>query len=293
MLGRTLSEFSKANVSLTRLREILDAPAESDAQGADKPDLFCDISFEKVSFAYGGVPVLNDLNFHVPKGSTFGILGATGSGKSTITYILNRLYELQEDGGAVRIGDVDIRNIDRGYLRRGVGLVLQEPFLFSKTVRKNIAIAVDKTSLDIIRRSAEIAAVDGDIAEFKDGYDTRVGERGVTLSGGQKQRIAMARTLMMDCPILIFDDSTSSVDMETDELIWNSIRENTFGKTVIIISHRISTLLHADNILVLEDGGASQIGTHEELAASDGVYRRVYQMQSDARLLVDEEAGDR
>jgi ATP-binding cassette subfamily B protein len=284
-LGRTLSELSKAGVSIHRLRDILEAPAEYDKPGAITPDLYDDIRFEHVSFKYSEAEVLDDLGFHIPKGTTFGILGATGSGKSTITYLLNRLYELPEDGGAIRIGAADIRDIDRSHLRRGVGLVLQEPFLFSKSVRRNIGISLDRPPLELIRKHAEIAAVDDNIAEFKEGYDTRVGERGVTLSGGQKQRIAIARTLIMDSPIMVFDDSTSSVDMETDARIWQAIRENTTDKTVILISHRISTLMHADNILVLDNGRAAQTGSHEELIATDGIYNRVYQMQSDALLL--------
>ncbi|MCL1805496.1 MAG: ABC transporter ATP-binding protein/permease [Clostridiales bacterium] len=284
-LGRTLSELSKAGVSIHRLRDILEAPAEQDKPGAMTPDLYDDIVFDHVGFKYGEAGVLEDLSFHIPKGSTFGILGATGSGKSTITYLLNRLYELPEGGGAIRIGDADIRDIDRTHLRRGIGLVLQEPFLFSKSVRRNIGVSLDKPPLELIRKFAGVAAVDDNIMEFKDGYDTRVGERGVTLSGGQKQRIAIARTLIMDPPIMVFDDSTSSVDMETDAKIWQAIRENTSQKTVILISHRISTLMHADNILVLDNGRVAQTGAHEELIAKDGVYRRVYQMQSDALLL--------
>ncbi|MCL2496966.1 MAG: ATP-binding cassette domain-containing protein, partial [Clostridiales bacterium] len=234
----------------------------------------------------------DDLSFCIPQGATFGILGATGSGKSTIAYLLNRLYDLPEDGGKICIGGADIRGMDRFHLRRHIGLVLQEPFLFSKTVRENIAIAAPATE-DILRKNAEIAAVDGNIMEFKHGYDTMVGERGVTLSGGQKQRVAIARTLMMDCPILIFDDSMSALDMETDEKIRLSLREHVAGKTVILISHRISALMQADKVLVLENGRVAQLGAHAELMAEDGVYRRVYKMQSDAQLLkTGEEGGD-
>ena len=290
-LGRTLSELSKAGVSIKRLREILDAEAEQPDPNAKRPLLNDDITFEGVSFSYGETPVLHDLSFRIPKGSTLGILGATGSGKSTVAYLLNRLYELPEGGGTIRIGDTDIRDIDRSHLRRGVGLILQEPFLFSKTVRKNIELSSNGATFEQVRKNADVAAVDANILEFKDGYDTLVGERGVTLSGGQKQRIAIARTLMMECPILIFDDSTSSVDMETDEKIRRALKENTLGQTVILISHRINTLMQSDQILVLEEGRVSQMGSHAALMAEDGVYRRVYQMQSDAKLLKSDEKG--
>ncbi len=284
-LGRTLSELSKASVSIDRLQDILDAPAEPEEPQAQKPDLRQDIVFSHVSFSYGDTPILQDLSFTIPAGSTFGILGSTGSGKSTLTYLLNRLYDLPPDGGDITIGGVSIRDIDRHYLRRNIGLVLQEPFLFSKTVRENIQIASGRDDLPAVRRAASIAAVDDNILSFRDGYDTIVGERGVTLSGGQKQRIAMARTLILDCPIFIFDDSMSAVDMETDAKIRESLRANTGGATVILISHRINTLMLSDRILVLDGGRAAQIGTHQELIHQDGLYRRVYQMQSDAGLL--------
>lgn len=284
-LGRTVSEYSKAKVSFGRLREILDSPAEQDEAGALEPDLRGDIEFDHVSFSFGDLEVLRDLSFKIEKGATFGILGATGSGKSTITSLLNRLYDLPEGCGSISIGGVDIRDIDRGHLRQGVGLVLQEPFLFSKTVGDNISIARRGAVLNDVRRAANIAAVDDNIMQFREGYDTIVGERGVTLSGGQKQRIAIARTLMLNCPVMIFDDSMSAVDMETDAKIRQALRENTGGATVIIISHRINTLMQADKILVMENGGASQLGTHSELIAQDGLYRRVYRMQSDAGLI--------
>ena len=218
----------------------------------------------------------------MPHGKTFGILGATGAGKSTITYLLNRLYDLPPDGGRITIGGVDLRDIDRDHLRRGVGVVLQEPFLFSKTIEQNIGIAVQNPTLEKVRRCAAIADVDESIIGFANGYDTMVGERGVTLSGGQKQRVAIARTLMLDAPVLVFDDSLSAVDLETDARIRDSLRQSTGDSTVILISHRISTLMHADCILVLEDGAVADIGTHQELISRPGVYRRVFEMQSDA-----------
>ena len=279
-LGRILSEMSKTGVALKRIKEILDAPAETDAPDAQRLPIDRDIEFKNVSFAYGGQPVLKNVSFTVKSGTTFGILGATGSGKSTITYLLNRLYDLPEDGGTITIGGVDISRIEKAYLRRNIGLVLQEPFLFSKTLFKNIDIASRKLDLERVREKARIAAVDDNIMSFAKGYDTVVGERGVTLSGGQKQRVAIARTLMMNAPVMVFDDSMSSLDMETDAKIRESLRADTEGATVILISHRISTLMKADTIMVLEDGKVAEIGTHNELVELNGIYHRVYNLQS-------------
>jgi ATP-binding cassette subfamily B protein len=279
-LGRILSDMSQTSVSLKRIKEILDAPAEEPESGAICPPLNCDIAFKNVTFTYGTEPVLKDVSFTIKHGSVFGILGATGAGKSTITYLLNRLYDLPEDCGEILVGGVDVRKIDKPYLRSHIGLVLQEPFLYSKTIFENIDIASKGKNLQKVREKAEIAAVDDSIMSFSKGYDTIVGERGVTLSGGQKQRIAIARTLMMDCPIMVFDDSMSSLDMETDAKIREALRENTAGATVIIISHRISTLMTADQIMVLEGGGVAEIGSHAELLRHNGVYKRVHDLQS-------------
>jgi ATP-binding cassette subfamily B protein len=279
-LGRIITEMSKAGVSLGRIKEILDAPVESDAPDAITPPMDRDIDFKSVSFTYEKQPVLKDVSFTIKSGTTFGILGATGSGKSTITYLLNRLYDLPEEGGAITIGGVDISLIRKAYLRQNIGLVLQEPFLFSKTLLENIDIASRRRDLDHIRNKARIAAVDDNIMAFSKGYDTIVGERGVTLSGGQKQRVAIARTLMMDAPIMVFDDSMSNLDMETDAKIRESLREDTEGATVILISHRISTLMKADVIMVLEEGKVEEIGSHAELVEKDGIYRRIYDLQS-------------
>ena len=279
-LGRIMSEMSKTGVSLKRIREILDAPAETDDPDAIQPPMDRDIEFKNVSFAYGELPILKNVSFKVKSGTSFGILGATGSGKSTITYLLNRLYDLPKDGGEITIGGVDISRIRKSYLRRNIGLVLQEPFLFSKTILENIDIATRGNDLGRIREKARIAAVDDNIMSFAKGYDTIVGERGVTLSGGQKQRVAIARTLMMNAPVMIFDDSMSSLDMETDAKIRESLRSDTAGSTVILISHRISTLMKADVIMVIEDGQVAEIGTHSELVEKNGIYRRVYDLQS-------------
>ena len=279
-LGRIISEMSKAGVSLKRIKEIFDAPEEADAPDAVTPPMDMDIEFKNVSFTYDEQPVLKDVSFKIKKGTTFGILGATGSGKSTITYLLNGLYDLPEDSGLITIGDVDVSHIKKAHLRRNIGLVLQEPFLFSKTILENIDIASRGKGLDKARAKARIAAVDDNIMAFSKGYDTIVGERGVTLSGGQKQRVAIARTLMMDAPIMVFDDSMSNLDMETDAKIRESLREDTEGATVILISHRITTLMKADVIMVLEEGKVEEIGSHAELVEKDGIYRRIYDLQS-------------
>ena len=279
-LGRILSEMSKTGVSLGRIKEILDAQPETDNPGSGRPPIDRDIEFKDVSFAYGEQPVLQNVSFTIKSGTTFGILGATGTGKSTITYLLNRLYDLPEGGGSITIGGVDVTLIEKAYLRSHIGLVLQEPFLFSKTILENIDIASRGRDMERIRGKAQIAAVDDNIMSFTKGYDTIVGERGVTLSGGQKQRVAIARTLMMNAPVMVFDDSMSSLDMETDAKIRESLRADTAGATVILISHRISTLMKADVIMVLEDGKVAEIGSHRELVEKNGIYRRVYDLQT-------------
>lgn len=281
-LGRTLSTMSQTGVSAQRIQEILDAEPESPEPHALTPDLHTDIRFENVTFCYDTQNVLQNLNFTIPKGTTFGILGATGSGKSTITYLLNRLYDLPEGCGHIWFGDTEIRQINRYYLRQKVGLVLQEPFLFSKSIHENIAIAAKTSEPSAVRLAAGIASLDDAISQFSGGYETVVGERGLTLSGGQKQRVAIARTLMLEAPVMVFDDSMSAVDLETDARIRKALRENTQNTTVILISHRINTLMQADQILVLEDGKATAIGSHKELIEQPGLYQRIYNAQSQA-----------
>ncbi|MCQ2452537.1 MAG: ABC transporter ATP-binding protein/permease, partial [Oscillospiraceae bacterium] len=279
-MGHLLSEMSRTGVALQRIQEVIQAEEESFDENGSQPSLNRDITFSHVTFAYDDRPVLEDVSFTVPAGSVFGILGGTGSGKSTLTYLLNRLYDLPENQGSITIGDVDIHSIDLPYLRRGVGLVLQEPFLFSKTIAENIGIAAEDQSPEAIRKAADLASIDEDIQSFPQGYDTMVGERGVTLSGGQKQRVAMARTLMLKSPIVVFDDSMSNLDMQTDARIRDALREGTGSSTLILVSHRISTLMNADRILVLDKGRVAQCGSHRELMAQDGIYRRVYDLQS-------------
>lgn len=278
-LGRILSEMSKAGVSIERLAYILDSEPETEPGRALTPPMDRDIVFDHVSFSYGEQPVLRDVSFTIPAGKTFAVLGATGSGKSTMMHLLDRLYDLAPGCGRITIGGTDIADISRAYLRRNIGIVLQEPFLFSRTIRENIAAVRPGATMEEVRRHAGTAHVDEAILEFADGYDTIVGERGVTLSGGQKQRVAIARTLMLDAPILIFDDSLSAVDAETDAEIRASLHQAKGSATVILISHRITTLMQADCILVLQDGRVAEVGSHDELMARGGLYREIYDLQ--------------
>ena len=287
-LGRIISDMSKAGVSMERVAYILEAEEEDATDANNKPALTGDICFRNVSFAYSlDHPILKNINFTIPAGSTFAILGTTGSGKSTLVHLLNRLYDLPEGCGSITIGGTDIRDIDRQYLRQNIGMVLQEPFLFSRTVRENIGITKEKLLDEEIRHAAEIACVDESILHFTDGYDTIVGERGVTLSGGQKQRVAIARMLMKQAPVLVFDDSLSAVDTETDNKIRKELKKEMEKATVIMISHRITSLMQADCIIVMDKGEIQQMGTHDQLIQQDGPYKDIYeiQMNSDIRLM--------
>ena len=280
-LGRVLSEMSKAGVSIDRINYILEEEEEQDDPAGLTPDLHGDIVFDHVNFAYEGLmPILKDIHFTIKAGSTFAILGGTGSGKSTLMHLLDRLYELPKAGGTISIGGVDISAIRLSYLRENIGMVLQEPFLFSRTIRENISAARPGADMEEIRHASRIASVDDAIMGFSGGYDTIVGERGVTLSGGQKQRVAIARMLMQRAPIMIFDDSLSAVDAETDAKIRDALDQNLGGSTVILISHRITTLMKADCILVLSNGQIAQMGTHQELISQPGIYRDIYNIQT-------------
>ena len=278
-LGRILSDAGKSFVSIERIDEILRQPVEPPEPGALKPPLTGDIVFDRVTFGYDGKrDVLKDMSFTVPAGKTVAILGATGSGKSSVVHLLQRLFKPQR--GKITISGVDIQDIDRAYLRAHVGLVLQEPFLYSKTLRENVGIARREPAMEEIERAARDAAALRFILDSENGWDTLVGERGVTLSGGQKQRVAIARTLMKENDILIFDDSLSAVDTETDAAIRRALKERGRNTTTIIISHRIVTLSQADWILVLEDGRVTQQGTHRQLIAQPGLYSRIFSIQT-------------
>lgn len=298
-LGKILAEMSKTGVSLERVSYILLAEPEHDPPRALQPPMDRDISFEHVTFGYENQkPVLDDVTFTIPAGSTFAILGGTGSGKTTLMHLLNRLYDLEPGCGRITIGGVDISRIGRGYLRKNVAIVLQEPFLFSRTIRENIGITAQERDrdamLEYVRSAARSACVDEAIEGFAQGYETVVGERGVTLSGGQKQRVAIARMLTQNAPVMIFDDSLSAVDAETDAKIRQQLKEKMGSATTILISHRITTLMQADRILVLDNGRVADLGTHEELIARPGIYRDIYEIQmnnADRELLQKAAAG--
>ena len=289
-LGRILSDMSKAGVSFERVDYIIRASEEAYQEENREENRSFDIRFSHVNFAYeDGHPVLSNLDFSIPQGSTLGILGGTGSGKSTLVQLLNRLYELQEGQGEITLGGKNIREIPLEWLRNNIGIVLQEPFLYSRTIKENIAASVPDATMEEIRQAAKIACVDDTIMSFPDGYDTLVGERGVTLSGGQRQRVAIARMLLQKAPIMIFDDSLSAVDSQTDAKIRKALSESCKNATAILISHRITTLMGADQILVLNQGKIQEQGTHEELISREGIYRQVYeiQMSQDDRIQVE------
>ena len=299
-----------AGTSVENPSALSSLPGESipaDTYAPDQVPMDRDIEFSHVSFRYNeNSPwVLRDLSMKIRAGTTVGILGATGSGKTTLALLLDRLWELPEGCGRISIGGRDIRTIDRGWLRKNIGMVQQEPYLFSRTLVENIAIAMpepewnpgdeiteteeeqlmtEEARMHEIRRAAGIARLDETVERFADGYDTFVGERGVTLSGGQKQRAAIARMLVRRTPVMIFDDSLSAVDAETDAQIRRELRNNISGATVILIAHRITTLQHADEIFVLENGKISEHGTHEQLIAKGGHYSRVNALQTGGKV---------
>ena len=278
-LGRTLSDAGKSLISMERIQDILSSPAEPEEPNALKPDLHGDIVFDHVSFAYDkDEPILKDVSFTIPAGKTVAVLGGTGSGKSTLMYLLQRLYE--PTSGTISIGGVPLNKIDREYLRSHVGLILQEPFLYSKSIRDNVGIALNHPDMERIVDAAQIACAEGFITKADQSWDTLVGERGVTLSGGQKQRVAIARTLLKDNHVLIFDDSLSAVDTETDAQIRSALHDRAKDTTTLIISHRITTLSQADFILVLEDGRVADQGTHAELCSRPGLYQRINNIQN-------------
>ncbi|MBO8140263.1 MAG: ABC transporter ATP-binding protein [Thermosipho sp. (in: Bacteria)] len=278
-LGRIFSDLGKMKVSLKRINEILSEEKEDVESGLSDIKLKGDIVFKDVWFGYTkDKPILKGVSFKIKHGQTVAFFGSTGSGKSTIISLLLRLYDY--DAGSITIDGIELKNISKKTLRKNIGVVPQEAFLFSKTVKENIKITKIKAKDEEVIESAKIAAVHDDITQFENSYETLIGEKGVTLSGGQRQRLTIARTIIKEFPILIFDDSLSAVDTETEEKIRQELKEKSKERTTILISHRISSVKDADLIIVLEKGVVTNIGTHKELINQDGLYKKVWKIQS-------------
>ncbi len=286
-MGRTLTDMGKAFVSLKRVEEILETPIEILDENNIRPNIKGNIEFNNVYFHYEeDKPVLSDLSFSVNAGQTIALIGPTGSGKSSLVHLLPRLYEYSK--GSIIIDGVELNTIDKSWIRKNIGLVLQEPFLYAKTIKDNIRLAHPSMKDERVYEAAKVASIHEDINSFELGYETLVGERGVSLSGGQKQRMAIARTIINNSPIVVFDDSLSAVDTETDISIRKALKTRQNKATTIIISHRISTVSEADLILVIDRGKIIQRGTHSSLINEEGLYKRVYTIQNS----LDDEAID-
>jgi ATP-binding cassette subfamily B protein len=279
-LGFLVNLAATAGASSSRVFEIIDTHNElvEKPDGAALEDIEGHVSFDHVQFAYrADRRILNDITFEARSGQTIALVGPTGSGKSTVTGLIPRFYDVT--GGRIAVEGIDIRDWKLEQLRRHIGIVLQDTFLFSSTIGENIAYGRPNATPEEIETAARAARAHDFIMKFPDGYDTRVGERGVTLSGGQKQRIAIARALLTDPRILILDDSTSSVDTETEHLIQQALETLMEGRTTFVIAQRLLTLKSADCILVLDDGEIVERGTHGELLAHNGLYRQIYDLQ--------------
>lgn len=278
-LGRVLTDMGKATVSIDRVDEILSIPQEELIVNGHEPAVSGDIEFCNVNFSYdGNKDVLHNISFHVRKGDTVAIMGPTGAGKSTLVNLLPRLYDYTS--GSVKIDGIELKEIDRHWIRKNIALVLQEPFLYARTIKDNIRFTDPEKQDKSVFQAAKVASIHNDIISFEKKYETMVGERGVSLSGGQKQRMAIARAIITETPIVIFDDSLSAVDTETDIEIRKALELRKNVATTFVISHRISTVSNADMIIVLDKGRIIQSGTHRELISQEGLYKRIYNIQS-------------
>ena len=280
MTGWIVNVFSWASSAGQRLYEVLDAEStvEEKPGAPELPRVGGHIRFNNVSMTYdSGVPVIRDVSFEAERGQMVAILGAPGSGKSTIVHLIPRFYDVTT--GSVTIDGHDLRDVTLASLRKNVGIVLQDIFVFGTSIRENIAYGAEDADLEDIVRAAKVAQLHQFIEDLPDGYDTLVGERGATLSGGQRQRLAIARTLLLDPPVLILDDSTSSVDVGTEHEIQRALEEVVKDRTTFVIAHRLSTVRRADLILVVDHGEIVERGTHEELLTGDGFYRRIHDLQ--------------
>ena len=277
-LGWVINLFQRGTASLIRINEIMhEQPEIHDAPGAQDREIAGEIEFRGLNFSYEGKQVLDDINLRVPAGSSLAIVGPTGSGKTTLVSLIPRIYDAEP--GMVLIDGRPVRDYFLASLRKNIGFVPQETFLFSDRVRENIALGVESATDQQIQSAADAANIAADIESFPEGYDTMVGERGITLSGGQKQRAAIARALIRNPKILILDDALSSVDTHTEDKILNHLRDVMHGRTTIFISHRVSTVRNADRIAVLHSGRIVELGTHDELLALNGYYCNLYNKQ--------------
>lgn len=281
-MGRILSDFGKAVVAFGRISQVLDEPVEAQpALPASIPSTPASGRLEVRGLVFGhtgGQHALNGIDFTVQPGETVAFLGPSGSGKSTLMHLLLRFYDPEQ--GEILLDGREVRSLERAWLRRQFGVVLQEPFLFSRSLRENIRLGGRTANEEAISAAAGAASIHDTILSFPQGYDTLVGERGVTLSGGQRQRVAIARALLGDPPLLILDDALSAVDGETESAILDALRQRRHRRTTLLIAHRLSTLVHADRIFVIEHGRITQTGTHAELAAAPGLYRRLWEIQT-------------
>ena len=282
-LANLLESMQQSLAGAERVLAVLDAPCEIQDRPDAVPlkDVRGDIRFEHVSFSYGNdIPVLRDVSFHCAPGQTLALVGPTGVGKTTLTQLISRFYEPGE--GRILVDGHDIAGVTLESLRRSISPVLQDTFLFNGTIAQNIGYAAPEATMDEIRAAAEAANIHGDIMAMPDGYDTQVGERGLRLSGGQKQRVAIARAILRRSPIIILDEATASVDVETERQIQKAIASIAGTRTIIAIAHRLSTVRNADRILVIEEGRVVEAGTHAELVALGGRYARMDRVQNNA-----------
>ena len=280
-LGRIISNYGKAIVAANRIEEVLKEASEYENNGSLTPEISGSIKFENVSFKFNDTTeeLLKNISFDINKGDVIAIVGKTGSGKTTICNLLTRFLDYNE--GTIYLDEIPITKIDKHYLRKNIKMILQDPFLFSNNVLENVRITDNNLSKEEVRKACSIASIDSEIMNFKEGYETIVGEKGTTLSGGQKQRIAIARMLVSKAPILIFDDSLSALDTKTDYLIRKALKRNNNKQTMIIITHRITTAKEADKILVLNEGKIEAYASHNELLNISPLYKELWQIQGE------------